>query len=71
MIWIVIAFVIATPVAWKVIGDWLAKFEYRIDLSWWIFAVVGLIAMMVAFVTISIQAYKVAVRNPVEALRYE
>ena len=71
VIWVGIAFVIATPIAWKVMHNWLLKFNYRIDLSWWIFILAGVMALMVALITVTLQAYKVASGNPVEALRYE
>ncbi len=69
--WIVIAFVIATPVAWYAMSKWLESFAYKTTLSWWIFALAGLLALVVALLTVSWQSWKAATRNPVDALRYE
>jgi putative ABC transport system permease protein len=66
-----IAFVIATPVAWYSMNKWLQSFAYRTELSWWIFLVSGLLAFMIALLTVSLQSWGAATRNPVEALRYE
>ena len=71
VIWIGIAFVIACPVAYWILSDWLQNFAYRIELSWMIFAGAGLVAVVIALSTVWLQAYRAAVRNPVEALRYE
>jgi putative ABC transport system permease protein len=68
---VVIAFVIASPVAWYVMHNWLQNFAYRIDISWWIFAMAGMLAVIVAFFTISFQAIKAAIANPVKSLRTE
>lgn len=69
--WVGIAFIIAVPVAWLVMRKWLENYAYRIDLSWWIFALAGVIAVVIALITVSWQSWKAATRNPVEALRYE
>ncbi len=69
--WVVIAFIVATPVAWYAMNRWLQNFAYRTDLSWWIFALAGLLAMGIALLTVSWQSWRAARRNPVEALRYE
>ena len=69
--WVVIAFVIASPIAYTVMNTWLQNYAYRIDLSWPIFAAAGLLAMGIAIGTTFLQAYRAATRNPVEALRYE
>lgn len=69
--WVLIAIAIASPVAWYVLHNWLSNFAYRIILSWWIFALSGLIVLIVALLTVSIQSWRAASRNPVEALRYE
>ena len=68
---VAIAFLIACPVAWYTINIWLTDFEYKIDLSWWIFALAGLIALGIALLTVSLQSWRAATRNPVESLRYE
>jgi putative ABC transport system permease protein len=69
--WVVIAFVIATPVAYYTMHKWLENFAYKTSLSWWIFALAGFLALGIALLTVSFQSWKAAKRNPVEALRYE
>ena len=69
--WVVIAFVIATPVAYYAMNKWLENFAYKTSLSWWIFALAGLLALGIALLTVSWQSWRAATRNPVEALRYE
>jgi len=69
--WIAFAFFIATPAAYYTTHKWLENFEYKTDLSWWIFALAGLLALCFALLTVSWQSWKAATRNPVEALRYE
>ncbi|NUM77863.1 hypothetical protein HUU40_26170, partial [candidate division KSB1 bacterium] len=62
---------IAGPVAWYAMNRWLQDFAYRINISWWIFALAGGLALLIALLTVSTQALKAALANPVEALRYE
>ncbi len=69
--WVVVAFVIATPVAYYAMSKWLENFAYKTNLSWWIFALAGLLALGIALLTVSWQSWRAATRNPVEALRYE
>jgi len=69
--WVVIAFVIATPLAYFAMNKWLENFAFKTTLSWWIFALAGLLALGIALLTVSWQSWKAATRNPVEALRYE
>jgi len=69
--WISIAFVIASPVAWYAMHKWLQNFAYQTEISWWIFALAGLITLGIALMTVSWQSWRAATRNPVEALRYE
>ena len=69
--WIAVSFVIAAPPAWYAMTRWLGNFAYKTDLSWWIFLIAGLLAMMIALVTVSWQGWKAASINPVESLRYE
>jgi len=66
-----ISIVIATPAAWLLMNKWLQDFAYRINISWWLFAVAGTVALLIALVTVSIQAIKAAVANPVKSLRTE
>ena len=69
--WVAIAFVIATPIAWFTMHKWLESFAYKTELSWWIFALAGLLALGIALITVSWQSWRAATRNPEEALRYE
>ncbi len=69
--WVAIAFVMATPVAYYAMDKWLENFAYKTELSWWIFALAGLLALGIAMLTVSWQSWRAATRNPVEALRYE
>ena len=68
---ILLASVIACPIAWYLMHDWLKDFAYRTEISWWIFVLSGGIALLIALATISFQAIKAATANPVESLRYE
>ncbi len=69
--WVAIAFVIACPIAYYAMNKWLENFAYKTTLSWWIFALAGVLALGIALLTISWQSWQAATRNPVEALRYE
>lgn len=69
--WVAIAFVMATPLAWYIMHKWLGNFAYRTNLSWWIFVVAGLGALIIAVITVTWQSWYTAKRNPVEALRHE
>ncbi len=69
--WVLVAFIIATPVAFYIMHKWLENFAYKTTLSWWIFALAGTLALGIALLTVSFQSWKAATRNPVEALRYE
>jgi putative ABC transport system permease protein len=68
---VVAAFVIATPIAWYFMSKWLRDFAYRININWWIFLVTGVLAIIIALVTVGFQAIKAAVANPVKSLRTE
>ena len=69
--WILIAAIIAIPIAWYAMNRWLENFAYKTELSWWIFALAGMLALGIALLTVSWQSWRAATRNPVEALRYE
>ena len=71
IILIAIAFAIAIPIAWYFMHQWLQDYVYRINISWWIFAVGGLVTIIIALATISFQALKAALANPVKSLRTE
>jgi putative ABC transport system permease protein len=66
-----ISIVIASPIAWWGMNKWLADFAYKIDISWWIFVLAGATALVIAFITVSFQAIKAALTNPVKSLRTE
>ncbi|HSZ85166.1 MAG TPA: FtsX-like permease family protein, partial [Puia sp.] len=68
---VMIAFVIAAPLAWWVLNTWLQNFAYRTSINWWVFAVSGLSMIVIALVTLSIQTIKAAMANPVKSLRTE
>ncbi|TAN00122.1 MAG: FtsX-like permease family protein [Chitinophagaceae bacterium] len=68
---VIIAIVIAIPVGWFVMNKWLENFAYKTDISWWIFLAAAAIAILIAVLTVSFQAIRAAVANPVEALRSE
>ena len=68
---VAIAFLIASPIAYYVMNKWLENFAYKTTLSWWIFALAGILALGIALLTVSWQSWRAATRNPIEALRYE
>ncbi len=68
---VAIAFAVAAPIAWYLMHLWLNDFQYRIPMNWWIFALAGLLAVTVALLTISFQAIRSAIANPVKSLRTE
>jgi putative ABC transport system permease protein len=69
--WVLIANIIAWPVAYYLMSTWLQDFEYRIEMGWGIFILSGVAALAVAVITISSQTIKAAMTNPVKSLRYE
>jgi ABC-type antimicrobial peptide transport system permease subunit len=68
---VAIACVIAFPIAWLIMHNWLQHYEYRIDISWWIFLAAGVSVILIALITISFQSVKAAIANPIESLRTE
>ena len=68
---ITLAFIIAAPVVWYLMTHWLEDYAYRIHISWWVFVFTGISVLLVALLTLSFQAIKTAMLNPVEALRTE
>jgi putative ABC transport system permease protein len=68
---VVIALFIAAPIGWYIMNKWLGDFAYRIDIGWWMFAVAGAFAILIAFATISLHAMKAALSNPTKNLRTE
>jgi putative ABC transport system permease protein len=69
--WVLLSLVIGIPVSFYLMTGWQNRFAYKTGLSWWIFALAGLSALIVALLTVSWQSWRAATRNPVEALRYE
>ena len=68
---VLVAYLIASPLAWWAAHNWLGSFAYRINITWWMFLLAGSLAMLIALATISVQAIKTAVANPVKSLRTE
>ena len=68
---VIVAIIIASPIAWFAMNKWLQDFAYRINISWWMFAATGLFAVVIALITISFQAVRAAIANPVKSLRTE
>jgi len=71
IIWILTAFILAVPVSWFAMTQWLEGYVYKTGIRWWIFLFSGMIVLSVSILTIGIQSWRAASRNPVEALRYE
>jgi hypothetical protein len=71
LVLVLLAFVIATPLAWWAMSGWLENFSYRVPIGWTVFALAGFFALMIALLTISVQAIKTANTNPVKSLRTE
>lgn len=69
--WVIAAFVVAIPLSYYSMNKWLESFAYKTTLSWWVFALAGTLAFLIALLTVSWQSWRAATRNPVEALRYE
>ena len=69
--WITFAFILAVPLSWFTMNQYLKEFAYKTCLSWWIFALAGLLALGIAILTVLFQSWKAAIKNPVESLRYE
>lgn len=69
--WVALAFVIAVPISSYAMGKWLEGFAYKTNISWWIFALAGIVALAIALLTVSWQSFRAATNNPVDALRNE
>ncbi|MGI8582767.1 MAG: ABC transporter permease [Chitinophagaceae bacterium] len=68
---VLLAFIIATPIAWYFMNKWLQDFAYRINISIWLFVIAGIVALGIALITVSLQAIKAAIANPIKNLRTE
>jgi len=66
-----ISILIAIPIAWYAMYNWLQDYAYRIEIKWWIFVIAGVVAILIAMVTVSFQAIKAALANPIKSLRTE
>ena len=66
-----VAIVLASPLAWWAMNEWLKDFAYRVDIEWWMFVAAGAVAVAIAFLTVSIQSIRAALSNPVKSLRSE
>ena len=69
--WVLIANLIAWPIAWFAMNRWLENFAYRIGLSWWMFVLAAVLAVITSLITVSLQTVKAALKNPIESIRYE
>jgi ABC-type antimicrobial peptide transport system permease subunit len=68
---VLISCLVAFPLAWWMMHSWLQDYKYRIEISWWIFLIAGIAAILIALITVSFQAIKAAIANPVKSLRTE
>ena len=68
---LIVAFLIACPLIWFALHKWLENFAYKTTISWWLFGLTGALVFFIGFITVSLQSWRVATKNPVEALRYE
>jgi len=68
---VAVALFFAVPLSYYLMAQWLNNFAYKTSLNWWIFTLAGIIAFTIAIITVSLQSWKTAKRNPVKALRYE
>jgi len=68
---VIISFALAAPVAWWAMNAWLKDYSYRITIQWWVFAMAGLLSVIIALITVSYQAIKAAIANPAKSLRTE
>jgi putative ABC transport system permease protein len=68
---VAVSFLVASPIAWFAMNKWLQQFSYRVNIEWWIFAVAGVLSLLIALITVSFQSIKAALSNPVKSLRSE
>ncbi len=68
---VLVALAVATPLAWYVMDRWLGNYSYQIQLGWWLFAVAGLLALLVAFLTVSFQSIRAGLADPAKSLKSE
>lgn len=68
---VLVSFILAVPVAWWAMHSWLQDYSFRVDIKWWVFALAGVLSVLIAIITVSYQAIKAAIANPVKSLRTE
>jgi putative ABC transport system permease protein len=68
---VIIANLIAWPIAWFIMGEWVNDFAYKTEISWWLFFIAGSVAVLISFMTVAYQSLKAAIANPVDSLRDE
>jgi ABC-type antimicrobial peptide transport system permease subunit len=71
LVLVIISLVIASPLAWFLMNNWLKDYQYSVQITWWMFAIAALLAILIALLTVSLQAVKSAIANPVKSLRTE
>ena len=71
MLLVIISIAVAIPIAWWMMHKWLQGFAYHIEIKWWVFMIAGLLAVGIAIITVSFQAVKAAIANPIKSLRTE
>jgi putative ABC transport system permease protein len=71
LVLVMVAMIVASPIAWYAMNKWLQAFTYRINIQWWVFVLTGMSALLIAFITVSFQSVKAALANPVKSLRSE
>ncbi|MFC2124077.1 ABC transporter permease [Bacteroidota bacterium] len=69
--WVAISFIVAAPVTYYLLNQWIQNFSYKTSLSWWVFVIGAIIVMLIALLTVIFQSIRAAIKNPTEALRYE
>jgi ABC-type antimicrobial peptide transport system permease subunit len=71
LLFVIIAMLVASPIAWLAMNEWLKGYAYKISISWWMFVIAGIAAVVIALFTVSFQAVKAAIANPAKSLRSE
>lgn len=71
LVWVIVALVFAIPLSWYLINRWLENFAYKAQIGWMVYISAGLIMFITVVLTVTLQSWKAATKNPVEALRYE
>ncbi|MCK5277664.1 MAG: hypothetical protein KAK04_03985, partial [Cyclobacteriaceae bacterium] len=69
--WVAVSFIVAAPLTYYFLNQWLQNFSYKTNLSWWVFVLGAVAVMLIALLTVIFQSVRAALKNPTEALRYE